>query len=385
MRVLLCVHHPLDANLGAPGATLDLGAALSASGCSVDYFAFDHASPRSRAHRVSTSVYFPWHLAWHLSRRSGKYDVIDVTTGDNWIWDALGRPGARTSHALITRSHGLEHPAADRLKQFEREGKLKLSWKYPLYHGGYRLWEVTRSLRIADHVILLNQIDLQYATSRLGIDVAKISVIPHGIRSHFHDEAELSSEQRTPLRLAFVGTWIERKGIRALVEAVTALAENLQFDLSLLGTGLPSHAVLADFPPALRSQVRVVPSYANIDLPRELRGCQILLALSSFEGFGLGLVEAMSCNLVPVTTPVGIASTVIQSGVNGIVVPVGNADAITQAVIWLAEHRAEMHQMRVRARQSARRFRWDDVACQTIKLYSEVIQRKMSLRTPPAS
>lgn len=314
MKVLLCVHHPLDANLGAPGATLDLGAALTRSRCSVEYFAFDHASPRTRVHGVTSAASYPWHLAWHLARASRKYDVIDVTTGDNWVWDVLGRPGARGPHALITRSHGLEHPAVDKLKQSALDGALKLSWKYPLYHGGYRLWEVKRSLQVADQVILLNELDLEYATTRLGIDRARISVIPNGIRNHFHAEDEIVSVERGPLRLAFVGTWIERKGIRTLVEAVTLLAAQLPFDLTLLGTGLAPTDVLRDLPLEVRSHVRVVPQYANADLPRELRGCHVVLAPSSFEGFGLGLVEAMSCNLVPVTTPVGVASTLIQIG-----------------------------------------------------------------------
>ena len=41
MRVLLCIHHFLDPNAGAPGLTVALGEALERHGCAVDYLAFD--------------------------------------------------------------------------------------------------------------------------------------------------------------------------------------------------------------------------------------------------------------------------------------------------------------------------------------------------------
>ena len=43
MRVLLCVHHRLERDAGAPGATLELGRALEAAGCEVDYYGYEQA------------------------------------------------------------------------------------------------------------------------------------------------------------------------------------------------------------------------------------------------------------------------------------------------------------------------------------------------------
>ena len=62
-----------------------------------------------------------------------------------------------------------------------KQGNIRLSWKYPLYHGGYRLWEVARSLRCADLALMLNQHDRDFAASNLKVDPAKLRVVRNGI------------------------------------------------------------------------------------------------------------------------------------------------------------------------------------------------------------
>src|SRR5881397_3172961 len=108
MRVLLCLHQRLDPDLGAPGATLALGAALQRRGCRVEYFSYDEAYGQLREERARHQLRFPWRAATFLLRRARRFDVVDASTGDAWVWASLGRlRSART--ALVTRSHGLEH------------------------------------------------------------------------------------------------------------------------------------------------------------------------------------------------------------------------------------------------------------------------------------
>ena len=52
---------------------------------------------------------------------------------------------------------GLEHTVDKWQRDEAAAGKMNLSWKYPLYHGGFRLWEVRKSLQQSDHNLLLNE------------------------------------------------------------------------------------------------------------------------------------------------------------------------------------------------------------------------------------
>jgi glycosyltransferase involved in cell wall biosynthesis len=375
LRVLLATHHYLDPD--TQGVTLALGHALETVGCAVEHASYDDFFPE-----VPESVWhlfrFPWVLAAHLARRACAYDVIDVTTGDNWPWALAGRPGAAPRHALVTRSHGLEHTYSDRLREDARQGGLRLSWKYPVYHGGYRLWEVRQSLRLADHSIMLNAVDAVYARDVLRVADSRLSIIPNGLTSAFHAlPPPRPHRDGEPLGLAFIGNWLRPKGSDEVVACATRLhAEGVPFTLTLLGTGSTAEAVRAAFPQEVRDQVRVIPRFPNADLPRLLQGCEVLVFPTHSEGYGLALVEAMACGLVPVVTPVGVAPEVVHSGETGVLVPIGNVVAIVDAVRALAKDPPRRLSLRRAAQAAVQGLSWANIAARTVALYERVLRER---------
>lgn len=391
LRVLLIIHHRLDPDLGAPGATLLLGAALQALGCQVECVGFDEVLPKISEHGVGSAVRFPWRVARYLAQNAHRFDVIDGSTGDTWVWAARGRPGGRRPHVLITRSHGIEHLMDRQLRAAAREIGPKLSWKYPIYHGGLRLWEVKRSLTAADHCVLLNGGDRDFVRDVLGVPGERLSVIPVGIADYFFGIEPFatvppgSEAAPAPLRLVFVGSWIARKGTATLAAALARLLEAREsggagssgrppFRLTLLGTGVGSNAVLAELPPSVRAQVdTITPRFKNTDLPGLLAGHDVLLFPSLFEGFSRALIEAMACGLTPIATPVGGAPSVIVPGQNGFLVPVSDPAALAGAIQRLNDDRTVLAAMRRAAWQSAQQYRWETVARQTLSLYESVL------------
>jgi glycosyltransferase involved in cell wall biosynthesis len=380
VRVLLSLHHRLGPDAGAPGATLNLGEALQAAGCDVAYFAYDQAFPGSADERAGHRLRFPWRLAAFLARHAREVDVVDAATGDAWLWASLRRPGARRRVALVTRAHGLEHVADERNRRAARELGAPLSWKYPLYQGGLRLWEVRRSLMLADRCVLLNAADRDYVRDRLHVPEGRTSVIPNGIADHFHAippvEGDGASGRR--LRLAFLGRWTTYKGKHTLVEAVTRLlAEGVDFSLSVLGTG-DEGEVLTDFPADLRARVAVTPSFPNETLPRVLRGHHVFVFPSLSEGSSGSLLESMACGLAPIATSVGAAPEVIENWRNGVLVDVDDSAAVAKAVMRMAQDPHGLDEMRRRAQETAGAYRWDRVAARTLEVYERALEARAS-------
>ncbi|NNB85166.1 glycosyltransferase family 4 protein [Corallococcus exiguus] len=381
MRVLLAIHHPLSQDLGAPGVTLALGRALQARGCTVDFYSYGEAFPGVEHFSALHNLRFPWVLSAHLARVARRYDVLDVTTGDAWPWAQAGRPGAARRHALVTRSHGLEHTVSEQLRADAREGKAQLSWKYPLYHGGFRLWEVARTLRLADRTVLLNAADMAYARERLRVPVSKLSLIPHGLAQAFHGRPLPAPPPEGPLRLATVGTFIQRKGREDVIAAVSDLhARGLAFTLTLYGTGTPEPEVRAAFPASVQSHLRVVPHYAHATLPDLLANEEVLLFPSHAEGYGMALVEAMASGLVPVSTPVGVAPSVVQPGRTGLLFPIGDVAALVAAVRELAADAPRRYALRRAAQLEVQGLTWPDIAARTLSLYAEVLRIRADSR-----
>ncbi|MEO1394473.1 MAG: glycosyltransferase family 4 protein [Cyanobacteria bacterium J06634_5] len=378
MKILLTIHHHLDPHSGAPGTVLKLGSAYEALGHEVDYYAFDHLPQRVQA--ISPEVVFPEFLAAHLLKQAHRYDVVDASTGDAWLWGTLCYTHRRPP-VLITRSHGLEHTVHLEYLADVHQGKQSRSWKYPFYRGSFRLWEVASSLRRADLAFLLNRKDLKYAVQTLGVSLDRAYVTPNGIPDDFLNLPfkPSANTDNSSVNIAQIGTYIPRKGIEYGVPALNAiLSRHSKVTVSFLGTGCPVEKVLADFSPALRDRVRVIPHFKHEQLPNLLKNHQIKLFTPLSEGFGKALVEAMACSLAPVTTAAPGPLEVVRHGHDAIVVPKRDQGAIEQALDHLIMHPSFLEKIRYQAHITAQRYGWMDLAKQRISLYLAAREQKMA-------
>ncbi len=80
---------------------------------------------------------------------------------------------------------------------------------------------------------------------------------------------------------------------------------------------------------------------------------------SRSEGFPAPVLEGMCCGCVVVATDCGGPKDVIEDGVNGFLVPVGDADAIVNRVKLLLDDDTLRKQMQQRALETVKRFTWD--------------------------
>jgi glycosyltransferase involved in cell wall biosynthesis len=102
--------------------------------------------------------------------------------------------------------------------------------------------------------------------------------------------------------------------------------------------------------------------------------------MSTYEGFGLVLLEAMSQRMAVVTTPVGCAPTLVKDGTNALMVPVRDPDASAAAVERLIDDPALRRRMGDAARRSVEGMTWRATALRTIDVYA----RALSVRSRAA-
>jgi glycosyltransferase involved in cell wall biosynthesis len=373
MRILLSIHHDLDPNLGAPGATIALGEEYARLGHDVSHLSFDDL-PRRLPPRAKELLY-PEFAAWHLSRRARRgLDVVDASTGDAWLWGRARRRG-RTRPLLVTRAHGLEHRFWEEEELEASQSGRRIARRTALYHGGLRLREGAASLRLADLCVFLNGDDLDYAVQRLGVARDKVAVVPNGLSEAFLGRPHPSLDTG-PLRIAHVGSWAERKGVRYAAAALARVIEAGQdVQLGFFGVNVPAARVLAELPAGVRQRTQVVPWYDHEDLPRLLDGHQLLVSASLAEGFSLALPEAMACGLAPVATAISGAREIVRAGENGLLVPPRDAEAMTAAILRLAEDRVLLGRLRTAAHETAQALSWQRIARETIVLYERALAR----------
>ncbi|WP_052055688.1 glycosyltransferase family 4 protein [Myxosarcina sp. GI1] len=382
MKILLTIHEKFEPNSGAAGSIVKLGKEYQKLGHEVHYFSMNDLP--KKMHRLVKRVLFPEFVANRIASITG-LDVVDASTGDIWFWVKVGQKFSSNRPLLVTRSHGLEHLLHEQLLQDARMGKSRLSWKYPLYRGSIYLSEIATSLKRADLVYLLNQQEREYVVNNLGLKTQNIRVVANGIPETFLNLPlePLSKNQNDTIQIAQIGTYIPRKGIEYGSPAINSiLLKYPHVKMTFLGTECREcpgvEPVYADFDPAVRDRITVIPRYSHEALPSLLRGHQIKLFPTLSEGFSLSLIEAMACGLAPITTAHPAALETVRDGYDAIVVPLRDRASLERAIERAIGDRNFLESLRQNAHATAQQYSWNHIARQSLSVYQQQLQAKQN-------
>lgn len=198
---------------------------------------------------------------------------------------------------------------------------------------------------------------------------APVEVIPYGAPPVVGEPIEPRSGK---VRVLFVGSLEQRKGLSYLFKAMEPLKEHVE--LTLLG-----RKVVPDCRPleiALK-KYRWIPSLDHAGVLREMREHDILVFPSLFEGFGLVILEAMAQGTPVITTPNTAGPDLIDDGVEGFIVPIRSVEAIAEKIELLAHNRELLHAMKSAARRKAALRSWDTYRQRLAEMAREVIAREL--------
>ena len=170
----------------------------------------------------------------------------------------------------------------------------------------------------------------------------KVEVIHCGIDRGVFTQAERSPGG--PLRIVAVGTLHEVKGQRYLIDACRLLKERgVPFSCRIIGDG-PDHEALASAieGAGLSDDVTLVGRVTSDAVADELRAADVLAAPSvptsggKREGIPVVLMEAMASGLPVVASRLSGIPELVTDGVDGLLVPAGDASALADALATLA-------------------------------------------------
>ena len=181
----------------------------------------------------------------------------------------------------------------------------------------------------------------------------KSAVIMNQVAPAFFDEPP-ASEHRG---VVAVGRLNEQKNHALLLRAYAALGETGD-PLTIYGEG-PLREKLEALARTLGIEDRVsLPGQCG-DIPGAIKGAKLFVLPSDYEGMPNALLEAMALGLPCITAdcPCGGPASVIVSGENGVLVPVGDERALTAAMAALLHDEAKREALAKKARETAEAFR----------------------------
>lgn len=150
-------------------------------------------------------------------------------------------------------------------------------------------------------------------------------------------------EEEREKTVVSAGRLADQKNFPLLIEAFAQFhKKHPDYKLVIYGEGDKRQQLEALAAEKLPEGVWCFPGRVD-DLPERIGRCGIFALSSDFEGVPNVLIEAMAVGTPSVSTDCapGGAAELIESGKNGLIVPVGDAEALAEGLAYMADHPAE--------------------------------------------
>ncbi len=228
------------------------------------------------------------------------------------------------------------------------------------YSHAYAAWQarvLPAVARRALHVVTVSEFSRGEISEAMGLDPARISVVPGGVDHRFSPAAD-PGRARAALRLErpyvlCVAGQTARKNLRALVPAARALADE-GVEIVVAGGHRPQFAAEHGL-----AGLRLLGAVPDPLLPGLYAGAELFVLPSVYEGFGLPLLEAMASG-TPVVAADATALPETAGGAARLVAP--EPEAVRAALTELLADPAERARLRAAGLERARGFSWDATA-----------------------
>ena len=232
-------------------------------------------------------------------------------------------------------------------------------------------WKFRQTIREADHIIAVSECTKRDIIELGQVDESRISVIYQSCAPRFNVSSSQGEEKKSSRYILSVGSIEARKNILLAVKALPYLPE----DISLVIVG--RHTKYTDQVTAyakanhLDHRVRILHGVSDEELPALYAGAEAFVYPSVYEGFGIPIIEAISCGL-PVVACTG-SCLEEAGGPDSLYVAPDDAEGMANA-IRQSLHGAEGRDQRIlHSREYIRRFEGHDVASQVIDLYHSLL------------
>lgn len=218
-------------------------------------------------------------------------------------------------------------------------------------------------LKQLDRFVVLTEYDRQAWQ-----EIPRVDVIPNPLPFY---PAQLPSVRRQ--RIIAVGRYFDEKGYDMLLKAWEIVEKvSDDWELDVYGDGnKPYYEKIAASLNLDKKRCRLNDSIS--DVQKEYLDSSLFVCTSRFEGFGMGIVEAMACGLPVVAFDcLWGPRSIITDGEDGLLVENGHIEKMAETILSLISHPERISEMGMNARRNVQRFNIDAVAKKWKRLFDSL-------------
>jgi glycosyltransferase involved in cell wall biosynthesis len=296
-------------------------------------------------------------------------------------WEQLSLPGvARRLHLDVLHSPHYTRPLT-RLSCASVVGIMDMTlFLLPEYH----VWEkrvffqrvIPAAVRRADRLIAISESTKRDVQRHLNVPAERIDVTPLAVSAEYRPD--VPSERVSTVRrryelperfVLYVGRLEPRKNLPRLLDAYCHVMERLPDAPALVLAGASGWhpAELNRRLARLGTRVRTLGYVSDDALPALYAAATVFVYPSLYEGFGIPVLEALSCGVPTITSSTSSMPEV--AGDAALLVDPMNTDALAQAIERLLRDQALQARLRATGPKRAAAFSWQRTAALTVQSY----------------
>lgn len=224
-----------------------------------------------------------------------------------------------------------------------------------------------RDIELADRVLVPSE-HIAERLLRHGTPPDRVRVLPYAADTRRFVPRPGPAEDRASCTFLFAGGITQRKGIGYLLRAWRAIRRP-GWRLQLLG-GLPADPAPLE---PYRDEVEWLGRVGHADVASKMAAADVFVFPSLFEGSAVVTYEALACGLPSIVTP--SAGSVVRDGLEGLVVPPGEAGPLAGAMERLGRDADLRAEMALAARRRAEAFDWPRYQAGLVRVVDELAGR----------
>lgn len=210
-------------------------------------------------------------------------------------------------------------------------------------------------MRAAD-IIITNSTVTRASHIAGGADPERTFAVPCGAPPVVESALRPSGAGGGPLKVIWAGSFSIGKGAHFFLNAWNQLNAGVAAKADIFGAVRLPDRIWQPVPHGMTFHGSVV----RKTLFAAFQAADVLIFPSLSDGFGMVVTEAFSHGLPVITTDRAGASDLVREGENGLVIPAGDEAAITRALQWCLDNRAQLAGMSAAALETARGWQWAD-------------------------
>lgn len=210
---------------------------------------------------------------------------------------------------------------------------------------------------------------------RMGLSADQITVIHNGIDTKLYEPVDVL-DRKEPALIVYMGRLKRYKNVDHLIQAMTAVRRAVpDARLCIIGTGDQRETLEAMCrSEGLSDAVQFTGFIADEEKVQWLRQAAVAAFPSDKEGWGLTVIEANACFTPVVATDVPGLRDAVVDGVTGVLIPLGDCDALAGELIRLIQDRQERERLARNAAERAMQFTWDATAEKTMAVIKKTVE-----------